>query len=196
MSGKGHKTVASCSRCGTKHPRPVGTRCKRTLNVSAPNIREHQSSDEDSSDSVIRTQDIVHGHSGATAAQEGGAHISQVESKLDMILQKMQKLENKNQALEEQFAASQGGAALAKLSHSSPKRSHKCSSEDSGEEDVSISTHSSAQASRISHCDSMGSHPSVELLKQDHHTQRQVQKQLQRLQGLPRASSSRPGKAF
>ena len=29
-------TLANCTKCGVKHSRPVGIRCKRQLNISAP----------------------------------------------------------------------------------------------------------------------------------------------------------------
>ena len=38
---------ASCSRCGFKHSRPVGIRCKRTLNSSTAALRDAHSSDEE-----------------------------------------------------------------------------------------------------------------------------------------------------
>ena len=38
---------ASCSKCGFKHTRPVGNRCKRTLNSSSPTLRDAHSSDEE-----------------------------------------------------------------------------------------------------------------------------------------------------
>ena len=39
--------MANCSQCGFKHTRLVRNRCKRTLNTSAPNLRDVHSSDED-----------------------------------------------------------------------------------------------------------------------------------------------------
>ena len=38
---------AACSKCGFKHNRPVGIRCKRALNSSAPTLRDANNSDEE-----------------------------------------------------------------------------------------------------------------------------------------------------
>ena len=154
--------------CGTKHPRPVGNRCIITLNVSAPNITEHQSSEEESNDSITQTRNAAQGDTSEPAVPQGGPQLSQMETKLEMILKKMQNLEHKNQALEQQFAA-QEVATSSILSHSLPKRSHKCSKacpasaakkrrarqrvqlhslEESRDEDNSTMTHSSVHASR------------------------------------------------
>ena len=34
-----HLPVANCTKCGCKHSRPVGVRCKRQLNASAPALQ-------------------------------------------------------------------------------------------------------------------------------------------------------------
>ena len=180
MPGTGLSSVASCSSCGTRHPRPVGNRCKITLNVSAPNITEHRSSEE-SNDSITQTRNAAQGDTSEPAVPQGGPQLSQMETKLEMILKKMQNLEQKNQALEQQFAA-QEVATSSILSHSLPKPSHKCSKvctasaakkrrarqrvqvhslEESSDEDKNTMTYSSVHASRISYCNSADTHPSV-----------------------------------
>ena len=42
------QSTANCAKCGIKHSRPVGVRCKRFLNVSAPVTESHSSMDSDS----------------------------------------------------------------------------------------------------------------------------------------------------
>ena len=46
MEAKG--LVSRYSKCGIKHVRPVGVRCKRALNISAPAIIDSHSSDDES----------------------------------------------------------------------------------------------------------------------------------------------------
>ena len=83
----------------------TGSRCKRTLKVSNPTIRVNQSSREDSNKSIIPTGSSSQVVAGVLSGYNSLAQISQVEAKLDLILKKMQKLENKNQVLDEQLAA-------------------------------------------------------------------------------------------
>ena len=119
------------------------------------------------------TENLIQGATGDPAVQNGGSHLAQVETKLDMIL-KNAKLGKQDPALEEQFAAQQEATTSSRLSHSYPKRSHKCIKacdanadkkrrahqrvqvhclEDSSDEDNSTMIHSSVHASRIPHCD-------------------------------------------
>ena len=53
MALKNSTSTETCSKCGVKHSRPVGVRCKRTLNISAPTIRETHSSDYEVHSSVV-----------------------------------------------------------------------------------------------------------------------------------------------
>ena len=83
----------------------TGSRCKMTLNVSNLSIRVKQSSEEDSNKSIIPTGSSSQVVAGVPSGYNSLAQISQVEAKLDLILKKMQKLENKNQVLDEQLTA-------------------------------------------------------------------------------------------
>ena len=91
---------ASCSKCGISHVRPVGVRCKRVLNIIALPIRDNHSSDEElhavdnqtPSQSDVQDQVAAPSLSGANAATPP---LSQMESKLDLILKKVQSLEQR-----------------------------------------------------------------------------------------------------
>ena len=216
MASKGIST-ASCSKCGVKHTRPVGVRCKRLLNISAPAMRDSSDTGDESqlidSQLPLDTEDQGQNSSGTGVP---APQLSHMESKLDLILKKMQSLEDKNQELEEKMNSRQSQRSV-QVSHSSPKRSHTCSNlcshrsakkgkasgspvmnfaSDSVLQDVGDSHCSSIHASHGTDDDTIASQPSLQWLKQDAKTQRQVQQQLQKLQGLPRSATSRPGKSF
>ena len=118
--------IAHFSRCGLKHARPVDARCKTNLNVSAPaftdGLGEEQQQHQGSN---------LHPAGSNVVMAEGSATkdpASQVESKLDLILQKMHELENKNSRLEKRLDEQSMSAGLKPQPvHSSPKRSLRCS---------------------------------------------------------------------
>ena len=115
--------MASCSKCGIRHPRPVGVRCLRNLNSSAP------VADPDNSSLNVEFQNLP-GPSQAdtsTPPQTRAANTSAMDSKLDLILKKMEQIEAKNAELGLKIQQPTTRSA-ASLTHSSPKRSHKCSS--------------------------------------------------------------------
>ena len=91
MGTKGIAT-ASCSKCSVKHVRPTRVRCKRVLNSSAPVMRDTPSSDQ-GADTQLTSQSDAHDQAAASALSGAGAtapHLSQIESKVDLILKKMQ----------------------------------------------------------------------------------------------------------
>ena len=221
MSKSTHTNMAGCSRCGIRHTRPVGNRCKRLLNVSAPVGSEtHQEDQADTSqqaDQQATGSQQSLGESAASAAT--GSKTSQVESKLDLILKKMGELEDKNNQLERRLDKHpQTSGTTSRLSHSSPKRSHICSGqcepklttkprraakqvklqESSDEEYSSVQTPqaSSTQVSQLSDSEFSVTQPSLQFLREDDRTQRKVQKQLQKLQGQTRGASSQGNKTF
>ena len=130
MSKSTHTNIAGCSRCGIRHTRPVGNRCKRLLNVSAPVGSEtHQEDQADTSQQADQQATGSQQSLGESASYVGaGSKTSQVESKLDLILKKMGELEDKNNQLERRLDKHpQTSGTTSRLSNSSPKRSHICS---------------------------------------------------------------------
>ena len=82
-------TLANCTKCGTKHSRPVGVRCKRQLNVSAPVSHPASSqSDGDPDDTPLEGAAGSNPPVGDTALStiSVSANTSQMNSKLDLIL--------------------------------------------------------------------------------------------------------------
>ena len=205
--------IAHCSRCGLKHARPVGARCKTNLNVSAPAFtdglgeeqQQHQGSNlHPAGSNIVMTE---------SSATKDPA--SQVESKLHLILQKMHELENKNSRLEKRLdEQSMSAGSKPQPVHSSPKRSLRCSArgdscfhrkrrmvstskqvtgDDSSDEDLTDFSHpraSSTQMSALSDHETSKEMPSLQFLKEDEKIQKKVQKQLERLQGQPRGTTS------
>ena len=218
MSKSTHTNMAGCSRCGIRHTRPVGNRCKRLLNVSAPVVSEtHQDNQADTSQQADQRATESQQPLGESALSVGtGSKTSQVESKLDLILKKMDELENKNNQLEKRL--NQTSSTTSRLSHSSPKCSHICSGqcesklatkprrpakqvklqESSDEEYSSVHTPqaSSTQVSQLSDSEFSVTQPSLQFLREDDRTQREVQKQLQKLQGQPRGTTNQGNKTF
>ena len=101
------QSVANCTKCGVRHLRPVGVRCYRNLNSSAPVV------DLDHSSLPMEFQNLPGpSHSGtSTPTQTRAANTSaaseaeknsqiQVDSKLDLILKMMEQIEAKNAELE------------------------------------------------------------------------------------------------
>ena len=211
--------IAHCTRCGLKHARPVGARCKTNLNVSAPAftdaLGEEQPQDQGSNlhpagSNIVTTQ--------SSTIKDPS---SQVESKLDLILQKMHELENKNSRLEKRLdEQSMSAGSKPQPAHSSPKRSHRCSArgdpgfhrkrrmvnmrkqvtgDDSSDEDFTDLSHpraSSTQMSTLSDNETSKEMPSLQFLKEDEKIQKKVQKQLERLQGQPRGTTTSGNKTI
>ena len=215
------QSVANCTKCGIRHPRPVGVRCRRNLNSSTP------VADPDNSSLHVEFQNLP-GPSQAetsTPPQTRAANTSAMDSKLDLkmeqieaknaelelkiqqpstILKKMEQIEAKNAELELKIQQPSTSSA-ASLTHSSPKRSHRCSSVCSSDhrkrsrtQRVSHSALSDTsdeyiegnflgntidQPSQLRASASSNSQVSVDFLKTNEKVQRQVQRQLQKLQG-------------
>ena len=118
-----------CAKCGTKHSRPVGIRCKRLLNISAPVL---DSNSELGSDSYIAPNQMAAQQAGPgssssssqSAATGNSAHTAKgnMEAKLDLILQRMDALEDRNLQLEQQVEAKKSGKAHR--SHTARQKSH------------------------------------------------------------------------
>ena len=202
-------TVAQCNKCGLKHQRPVGVRCRRNLNVSAPLLMEVHDEQPEQQSSIVAEQPKA----AVASVSEGPANVnsskaSQVESKLDLILQKVQDLENKNIQLEQKLHDQQAPAIRAAGPvHSSPKRPYSNSRrgtskggharqsrklvrvEESSDEEWSDMSSPQASSTQTSHFnDTSASQPSLQLLKEDERTQQKVQRQLEKLQGQARGS--------
>ena len=214
MASKASQTTAHCSKCGYKHNRPVGVRCQKDLNSSAPAPYLHTSTssrvgsnpqpsvDTGPGDSLVH-QDA---HNGATSNQ------GSLNNKLDLILKKMDRLEQKNLELESKLQDRSVASSSASLTHSSPQKSHSCgkqctkqkrvssrytshnlSFDDSDEESFICSSKRSKQQRRQPSDASMttSSQLSVDFLKNDDMVQRKVRKQLEKLQGQQRTSSGK-----
>ena len=126
------QNIANCAKCGIKHTRPVGVRCKRLLNVSAPVTESHLSMDSDSFIALnqLAEQQQESGSTSTSSKQSAtdttSVAANKVEAKLDLILKRMDELESKNQELEQQVGIKKA-TRKPHISHSSPKRSHTCS---------------------------------------------------------------------
>ena len=207
------QSTANCTKCGIKHSIPVGVRCKRLLNVSAPVTESHSSMDSDSfiAPNQLAAQQQVSGSTSSSSKQSATSTSSvattKMEAKLDLILKHMDELESKNQELEQQVS-SKKAPRRHHISHSSPKKSHTCSKAcsshrssksqavkkdhsdgvDTSDDDITTET----LYSRISHSgyDSQASDQvSIDFLKTDDKVQRKVQRQLARLEGKQRHSA-------
>ena len=130
-----------------------------------------------------------------------------MDYKLDLILKKMEQIEAKNAELELKIQQPIISSA-ASLTHSSPKKSHKCSSAcsttphkrsrtqrapetaltDISDDDMDGNTlgNTLGQASQMGMSASSRSQVSVDFLKSNEKIQRQVQRQVQKLQGKQR----------
>ena len=190
-----------CKKCGIKHSRPVGSRCKR-LDISAPLPSASSTVQDAGDDSDISTDaQVVHQSQQSVA---GG-----IESKLDMLLKRMDSLEQNNLQIQREVRANKDDSKTSKLAHSSPNKKHKCSrvcthkkksdlqaaqlgnSSDS-DDDFGSNSHSHNSLSRIARSEaSVASHqPSAHFLRTDDQIQKQVQKQLERLQGTSRQGTT------
>ena len=207
------QNIANCAKCGIKHTRPVGVRCKRLLNVSAPVTESHSSMDSDSfiAPNQLAVQQQEAGSTSSSSKQSGtdttpGA-ATKVEAKLDLILKRMDKLESKKQELEQQVAIKKK-TRKHHISHSSPKNSHTCSkacsshrssrsqtvkkdvsdTEESSDDNVTTET-SYSRISHLGHDNQASDQVSMDFLKTDERVQKKIQRQLERLQGKQRHSA-------
>ena len=212
-------SIAHCTRCGTKHARPVGARCKTNLNVSAPVFSDSLGADQQQDQGSILQQ--ASSNVATSASSSTKDPVSQVESKLDLILQKMHELENKNSRLEKRLdEQSVSAGSKPRPSHSSPKRSlrdsarcdpgfhrkrrvvhsrKQVSGDDSSDEDLTDFSHpraSSTQMSALSDNETSKEMPSLQFLKEEEKIQKKVQKQLERLQGQPRGPTNSGNKTI
>ena len=182
---------AHCSKCGFKHPRPVGSKCKN-LNMTAPNpdtsaSKEHSTAENDSQ---------------SADSQAVEPPVTGLENKIDILLKRMDNLQNKNSLLEKHILSKPSGVSSSSIVHSSPKGNHQCTSACShaghnprrvhtsrmSSSDADFAAPLQASVSHISQADLSADshHPSVQHLRPDERIQRQVQKQLEKLQGQPR----------
>ena len=143
-----------------------------------------------------------------------GAHSSKtdnLDTKLDLILKKMQDLVDKNEQLERKINQQEPIVSASKFLHSSPVRegkgsrkvgrqrvkgaTHQAVSDSSDKEDSRFTSQpSSSQFSGISDIELLDAQPSMQFLKQDDAIQRKVQKQLLKLQDQARSALHRSGK--
>ena len=190
------------------------------MNLSAPVITDSQEEveglEQHSLGLAQQSSSKAAGTVAVDASVEGNtSKVSLVESKLDLILKKVQDLENKNLKLEQKLQDHQPSAEkVRKFAHSSPKRQssssrrghhkHKLAStssqqmrmeETSDEEFTDLASPQGSSTHISHHSDSFSSQPSLQLLKEDERTQRKVQRQLERLQGQHRGAIT-TGKAI
>ena len=204
------QSVANCTKCGIRHPRPVGVRCRRNLNSSAPVVDPDNSSLHvefhnlpGPSQAGTSTPPQTRAANASAASEADKNSKMQMDSKLDLILKKMEQIEAKNAELELKIQQPTINQA-ASLTHSSPKRSHKCSSAcssthhkrsrtqrvshtaltDTSDEymDGNLLGNTFGQPSQLGALASLNSQVSVDFLKSNEKIQRQVQRQLQKLQ--------------
>ena len=123
--------MADCSKCGIKHEWPVGIRCHRNLNVSAPPADGYSRQDEEVNPSMpsIAQPSTSAGTSDTSMSSTLSTSMAgQVQTKLDLILKKMEDLETKNSELEHKLESRTAGSVTrcVKVTHNLPKPSHKC----------------------------------------------------------------------
>ena len=214
MAASQSAAQAHCAKCGTKHSRPVGVRCKRLLNISAPVLDSNSELDSDSyiAPNQMAAQQVGPGSSSASsqsAATGSSEHTAKgnMEAKLDLILQRMDALEDRNLQLEQQVVAKKSRKS-SQISHSSPKKSHICSRSCSSAHasksrtskksannldasDDGVTIHSSySRISQTSNDSQESQQVSLDFLKSDDEVQRKVQRQLEKLQGKQRQPTS------
>ena len=87
----------------------MDVRCKMTPNSSAPAIKDSHIMDEESqsSDIQINEHSLAQGHKAGPLSGPWALHSSQMESKLDLNLRKLQTLEYKNKQPEEKLNSQQ-----------------------------------------------------------------------------------------
>ena len=206
MASKSSQTIAHCSKCGYKHTRPVDIRCQKDLNSSAPAPDLHMSTNEDMGSIP---QPTAPGSNLTTTNAQNSSKVNQgsLDNKLDLILKKMDKLEQKNLELEGKLQDRSVASSSASLTHSSPKKSHNCgkqctkhkrvsnryishddSSDNSDDESFQCTNKRSRQSRhQLSEASvTASSQLSMDFLKNDDMVQRKVRKQLEKLQGRQR----------
>ena len=176
-----------CSKCCLKHPRPVGNRCKRSLNVSAPVVAADQVDSVNTSH--VPVQQDNRGDLGLNLGEASGSSTSSskpsnLDTKLDLILKKMQDLEDKNELLERKIDQQDPIVSSSRFSHSSPAKSSKSVmksvhhrvrrvtrpevSDSSDEEDTRFSSQASgSHVSRVSDTEVSDIQPSMDFLKHE-----------------------------
>ena len=213
MSASQNAAQANCTKCGIKHSRPVGVRCKRLLNISAPVMDSNSELDSDSF--IAPNQAAAQPASGSSSSGSSSASASgcaqtasvNMEAKLDLILKRMDALENKNLQLEQKVGSTRQ-LEKSQISHSSPKKSHICSrsctaghtsrsrvtskkslgnNDDSDDATLDSSYSHLSHHGRTSH---NSEQVSIDFLKNDEEIQRKVQRQLEKLQGTQRQLST------
>ena len=216
MSKSIQTAMADCTKCRIRHARPVGVRCRRNLNISAPVAEADHSrvqvqfnaQPSTSQPETLPATEMLEGNSSSRASDSSQSGQGPMDSKLDLILRKMEQIEKKNKELEMKLHSNAKGRSVSRLSHSSPKRSHKCSTSCSSHThkkrrshgasnmesfdtsadplEDSSTIHSHSHISQAGNSTSASEQVSVDYLKSDERIQRQVQRQLERLQGKPR----------
>ena len=124
------QNLVYCSKCGNKHSRPVGNRCKRMLNTSAPAVAASQENSVSATHLSSQKMDRRDTGSNPNHLLGEAAHSSKtdnVDTKLDLILRKMQDLEEKNEQLERKINQQEPIVSSSRFSHSSPAREGKSS---------------------------------------------------------------------
>ena len=135
MSKSIQTAMADCTKCRIRHARPVGVRCRRNLNISAPVAEADHSrvqvqfnaQPSTSQPETLPATEMLEGNSSSRASDSSQSGQGPMDSKLDLILRKMEQIEKKNKELEMKLHSNAKGRSVSRLSHSSPKRSHKCS---------------------------------------------------------------------
>ena len=213
--------MAECTKCRIRHTRPVGVRCRRNLNSSAPVVESvHDSVHMDlqsqpGSSQGHRSTSVAPTHStspsGRADASTTHPDKDPMDSKLDLILRKMEKLEEKNSELERKFHGRSPSKSTSRVTHSSPKRTHKCSTSCSSTKHKKSKSHRASNVASFNSSDEFLEESSIQGLAEDSQTadesaaprdrvsmeylkandrvQRQVQRQLEKLQGRSRGAS-------
>ena len=94
--------MADCSKCGIKHARPVGVRCHRNFDISAPPAEGYSTLAEEvnpSMPSIVQPSTSAGSSDTNMSSTLSTSMAGQVQSKLDLILKKMEDLETKNSEL-------------------------------------------------------------------------------------------------
>ena len=168
---------AHCTKCGLKHVRPIGTRFNRILNQSVSVIAANLSDFRDSDDPDLPTPGQ---QPRSLRSFTTGSNNSQLQTgmdkKLDLLLERMEHLEMKNQQLKQKVKKQVSGhRQQLQLTDSS-------SDEDDAQ--LSIFSPSCTVTGHSSHSTAFEqSQLYLDFLKTDEKVQRKVQRQLERLQG-------------
>ena len=121
-----------CTKCGIKHSRPVGVRCKKLLNNSAPVVESNSELDSDSfiAPNQQAAQQAAPGSSssGSSAASAAGSShtaSANMEAKLYLILKRMDALADKKSfgSKSRWKPGSQGGVLRSLIAHLKRRKS-------------------------------------------------------------------------